>query len=59
MNFSDIKNKMVLGTAQFGQDYGIANLSGKPSTREVFDILNVALYNGIRSFDTARDMVRK
>ena len=53
MNFSDIKKKIVLGTAQFGQDYGIANLSGKPSTREVFDILNVALDNGIRSFDTA------
>lgn len=53
MNFSDIKKKMVLGTAQFGQDYGIANLSGKPSTREVFDILNMALDKGIRSFDTA------
>ena len=43
----------MLGTAQFGQDYGIANLSGKPSTREVFDILNMALDKGIRSFDTA------
>ena len=32
----NITEKMVLGTAQFGMDYGIANVSGKPSKKEVF-----------------------
>ena len=45
--------KMVLGTAQFGMDYGIANLSGKPSKKEFFDILDLAWQNGISRFDTA------
>ena len=53
MNSSDIVEKMVLGTAQFGMDYGIANLSGKPSKMEVFNILDLAWEKGIRSFDTA------
>jgi len=46
---------MVLGTAQFGMEYGITNLSGKPSKKEVFDILDVAWEKGIRCFDTAPD----
>lgn len=53
MNSSDIAKKLVLGTAQLGMDYGIANLSGKPSKKEIFDILVLAWNNGIRSFDTA------
>ena len=53
MNSSDIVEKMVLGTAQFGMDYGIANLSGKPSKMEVFKILDLAWEKGVRSFDTA------
>ena len=44
---------MVLGTAQFGMDYGIANISGKPSKKEVFAILDLAWEKGIRCFDTA------
>ena len=44
---------MVLGTAQFGMDYGIANLSGKPSKMEGFKILDLAWEKGVRSFDTA------
>ena len=49
----DIIQKMVLGTAQFGMNYGIANAIGKPTKAEVFDILDVAWENGIRRFDTA------
>jgi aryl-alcohol dehydrogenase-like predicted oxidoreductase len=44
---------MVLGTAQFGMDYGIANVNGKPTKKEVFDILDLAWEKGIRRFDTA------
>jgi len=50
---SDIAEKMVLGTAQFGMDYGIANVSGKPSKQEVFNILELAWERGVRRFDTA------
>ncbi len=48
-----ITDKMVLGTAQFGMDYGIANFTGKPTKKEVFSILSLAWENGIRCFDTA------
>ena len=49
----NITEKMVLGTAQFGMDYGIANLSGKPTKKEGFGILDLAWENGVRRFDTA------
>ena len=45
--------KIVLGTAQFGMDYGIANVSGQPTKSEVFKILEMAWHHGIRIFDTA------
>ena len=44
---------MVLGTAQFGMDYGIANISGKPTKKDVFGIFNLAWEMGVRHFDTA------
>ena len=31
-----IIEKMVLGTAQFGMDYGISNTIGKPKKKAVF-----------------------
>ena len=49
----NITDKMVLGTAQFGMDYGIANINGKPKKKEVFDILDLAWKKGIRRFDSA------
>jgi uncharacterized protein len=49
----NIANKMVLGTAQFGMDYGIANVSGQPSRKDVFEILDLAWESGVRKFDTA------
>ena len=51
----NITEKMVLGTAQFGMDYGIANASGKPSKKEVFSILDLAWGKGVTRFDTAPD----
>ncbi|MBI5698789.1 aldo/keto reductase [Candidatus Saganbacteria bacterium] len=46
-------NKLALGTAQFGMDYGINNRRGKVSQREAFEILDLALANGIDTLDTA------
>ncbi|WP_235282970.1 aldo/keto reductase [Methanosarcina sp. 1.H.T.1A.1] len=46
-------NKLVLGTAQFGMDYGINNKRGKIPREEVFEILKTAFEAGIDSLDTA------
>ena len=47
------ENKLVLGTAQLGLDYGIANKSGKPEENKAFEIMKYAVENGINYFDTA------
>lgn len=44
---------MVLGTAQLGQEYGIHNLSGKPSEETAYQILDYAWRHGVRTLDTA------
>ena len=49
----EFTEKMVLGTAQFGMDYGITNVNGKPTRKEVFNILDFAWGIGVRRFDTA------
>ncbi len=46
-------NKIILGTAQFGLDYGINNLEGKPNKENVFKILDFARESGIQILDTA------
>lgn len=43
---------LILGTAQFGLDYGVAN-SGQVSPLQVGDILSAAEQLGIRTLDTA------
>lgn len=48
-----MNNKIILGTVQFGLDYGINNSSGKPSESEVFSILDTAWQNKIAYLDTA------
>jgi len=45
--------KIAVGTAQFGLDYGVSNLHGQTSRKDVFDILDYAYANGIRVIDTA------
>ena len=37
-----MKKKFVLGTAQFGSDYGITNLTGKIRNKEIIKIFNYA-----------------
>lgn len=46
-------NKLVLGTVQFGLDYGINNPNGKPTRKKSLEMLNFAYEKGIRIFDTA------
>ncbi len=46
-------NKIILGTVQFGLEYGINNTLGKPSKAEVFEILSLAKESGITTLDTA------
>jgi aryl-alcohol dehydrogenase-like predicted oxidoreductase len=46
-------NKIVLGTVQFGLDYGINNHDGKIVDSQVESILNLALDNEILNLDTA------
>jgi len=48
-----MNNKLILGTAQFGMDYGINNTRGKIPQTEVFEILNRALEAKIDVLDTA------
>lgn len=46
-------NKLALGAAQFGLDYGIANRKGIVPKHEVVNILYTAYQNGIDIIDTA------
>lgn len=48
------KNKLCLGTVQFGMEYGINNALGrKPKQEECYSILDEAIKNNILCFDTA------
>jgi len=47
------KHKFVIGTAQFGSDYGISNDVGLVRSNEVEKILDVAKIHGIDTLDTA------
>lgn len=46
-------SKLMLGTVQFGMNYGIANVSGQPSYATVKDILACAYEGGVNCLDTA------
>ena len=46
-------SKLILGTAQLGLKYGIANINGKPDFKKSLNLLEFAWTNGINTFDTA------
>ena len=46
-------SRLMLGTVQFGLEYGIANVSGKPSFDRVCEIVRTAYENGVTALDTA------
>jgi aryl-alcohol dehydrogenase-like predicted oxidoreductase len=47
-------SRLVLGTAQLGMPYGIANSTGQPDFETAVSIVKTALEGGIREFDTAQ-----
>ena len=49
------KPEIILGTAQWGLNYGITNNSGKVNQEEIHKIVEYCLKNNIKTFDTARD----
>ena len=49
----NLVSKLVLGTAQFGMNYGINNASGQVTSEEVNAILDVAGKAGVSFIDTA------
>tara|TARA_B100000315_G_scaffold260647_1_gene323696 strand:+ start:6643 stop:7509 length:867 start_codon:yes stop_codon:yes gene_type:complete len=49
-----IFNKIVIGTAQFGMPYGIANQNGQVCQDEIIAILDLSRENGISALDTAK-----
>ena len=53
-----MSKKIILGTAQFGTNYGIANKSGKIKYNEIFKILNYLKKNKINSLDTASSYIK-
>lgn len=48
-----MNNKLILGTAQLGLNYGINNSIGKPTEKQIFEILDLACEKNIESLDTA------
>jgi aryl-alcohol dehydrogenase-like predicted oxidoreductase len=46
-------NRLAIGTAQFGLDYGLTNISGRVSPSQVSQILQHAYESGITVLDTA------
>lgn len=46
--------RLVLGTAQLGSDYGIANTTGQPDKRQCEELVKMAIANGVIYLDTAR-----
>lgn len=53
MKLMPTTSKIILGTVQFGLDYGINNDSGKPNQGVVKSILDFAFENNIHLLDTA------
>lgn len=48
-----MRQALVLGTAQWGRDYGITNPRHRLSDQDVLDILETAQLGGIKKLDTA------
>lgn len=46
-------NKIIVGTAQFGMDYGVSNTQGKTDKLEVDRILDYLNSSGVKYLDTA------
>ena len=47
------KKKIIIGSAQFGKNYGVTNFSGRTKLSELKKIINESYKNNINFFDTA------
>jgi aryl-alcohol dehydrogenase-like predicted oxidoreductase len=50
-----MKEKLIIGTVQFGLDYGITNNNGKINSEQLDNIFEYCNKNNIYYFDTAQD----
>lgn len=50
----ELISRFVLGAAQLGMDYGIANVRGQPNEEFAYEIVKTALGYGVNCFDTAQ-----
>ena len=50
---ADKASRLILGTAAFGQAYGVSNSNNITTGREAHSILEYCLENGINTLDTA------
>ena len=53
MNVSSIKKNIIIGTAQLGTNYGVANTEKDVNIKQKIEFLNFAYNNKLISFDTA------
>ena len=49
-----LADQLCLGTAQLGSAYGIANTVGQPTRAAAIEMVQFAVKQGIRWFDTAQ-----
>ena len=54
MKNNSINRKLIIGTAQFGMPYGIANQKGQIHNSEIAEILDLSWENGINILDSAK-----
>ena len=52
--WSNANQRLSIGTAQLGLDYGITNKKGKPSIEEAISLLDMAWDHNIKLLDTAQ-----
>ena len=50
-----LKDKISVGTVQFGENYGISNIQGRTTDFELLKILTFCKDNNVFSFDTAKN----
>lgn len=50
----ELSSRLILGTAQLGMTYGIANRTGRPNGNVATAVVDAAWQGGIRCFDTAQ-----
>ena len=51
---SKLTPRLVLGIAQLGCEYGIANMTGQPNREQSEELIKTAIANGVVYLDTAR-----